>query len=97
MPALIVRLLVGLTAAAMLIAALVAVNGLLAPGESPVLGRTGHPPRALKEDAGGVEVRVVAYNIAKAFAYRQRLRFADPVGPEQAQARLEMEGRDRRG
>jgi endonuclease/exonuclease/phosphatase family metal-dependent hydrolase len=61
-------------------AALVALNGLvLAPRESPVLGLTASPPRALPSDEDGIELRVVSYNIAKAFAYRQRFRFKDPA------------------
>ena len=77
---LVLRALIALIAVAGIIGVLFAVNGLLlAPGELPVVGLTGHPPRPLAEDEDGVEVRVVAWNIAKAFAYRQRLRFAAPA------------------
>lgn len=70
-----------LGAAAVAVAcALFALNGLiLAHRESPVVQRTAHPFRALRHTAEGVEVRVVAFNIAKAFAYRQRLRFDSPA------------------
>ena len=72
--------LIALIALAGIGGALFVANGLLlAAGESPVLELTGNPPRPLVENEGGVEVRVVAWNIAKAFAYRQRFRFADPA------------------
>ncbi len=70
----------GLLFGAVLGLGLFALNGLvLAPGETPVLGVTGLPSRELRHLEGDDEVRIVAYNIAKAFAYRQRLRFADPA------------------
>jgi endonuclease/exonuclease/phosphatase family metal-dependent hydrolase len=66
------------TALAAVAMGLFVANGLLlAHRETPVLGHTAHPPRPLPQSAAGVEVRVVAYNVAKAFAYRQRLRFDD--------------------
>lgn len=75
----VLRLLILGTVLAAAFVGLFTLNGLvLAPRETPVLGRTDNPPRALRRDEGGIEVRVVAFNIAKAFAYRQRLRFKDP-------------------
>lgn len=69
-----------LIAAAGVIGTLFVTNGLLlAPGESPVLEHSAIPPRPPRETEAGVEVRVVSYNIAKAFAYRQRLRFEEPA------------------
>jgi endonuclease/exonuclease/phosphatase family metal-dependent hydrolase len=76
----VIRALTGLAAVAVLVAALFTINGvLLAPGESPVLERTGLAARPLRDNRDGVEVRVLSYNIAKAFAYRQRFRFDDPI------------------
>ncbi|MDX2167718.1 MAG: endonuclease/exonuclease/phosphatase family protein [Deltaproteobacteria bacterium] len=69
------------------IGALVALNGLvLAHRETPLLTVTAHPPRPLPRRDDGIELRVVSYNIAKAFAYRQRLRFK---GAEVIRARLD--------
>ena len=72
--------LIALIALAGIGGALFVVNGLLlAAGEAPVLELTENPPRPLSENEDGVEVRVVAWNVAKAFAYRQRLRFEEPA------------------
>jgi endonuclease/exonuclease/phosphatase family metal-dependent hydrolase len=75
-----VRVVLVAAAIFVVLAALITLNGLvLAHRESPVLEHTAHPPRVLTHNDDGIEVRVVSYNIAKAFAYRQRLRFRDPA------------------
>ncbi len=73
------RALILATAIAAVAVVLFVVNGLvLAHRESLLLEHTANPPRSLQHSKAGVEVRVVSYNIAKAFAYRQRFRFEDP-------------------
>lgn len=73
-----VRLFVfGSVVAAVFLAGLFLANGLiLAPGEMPVRSPIIAEPRRLPNSAKGVEVRILAYNIAEAFAYRQHLQFA---------------------
>lgn len=80
MRAFVLRSLIVAIAIASVLTALFVANGVvLAPRESPVLERLASLPRPLHERDDGVEVRILAYNIAKAFAYKQRFRFEDPA------------------
>jgi endonuclease/exonuclease/phosphatase family metal-dependent hydrolase len=58
--------------------ALFAVNGLLlARGETPFTRTTSHPAAAPAGETAPVEVKVVAYNIAKGFAHKGGISFED--------------------
>jgi len=59
--------------------ALLFINArFLGPGETPLCGRTSHPPAPLVSDENGVILKVMTYNIWMGGAYRGGWRFEKP-------------------
>ena len=62
-----------------LLCLLFVVNGtLLADGENPKTGLTGHPPKHLNTGSGETYLKVMSYNIAKAFVHKGGILFESP-------------------
>lgn len=72
---------VGITIVGMLaiLGGLFALNGLvLATQETPIVKSTGHPAKIISADTEGIELKILAYNIAKGFIHKGGLSFNTP-------------------
>ncbi|MCP4345789.1 MAG: hypothetical protein GY795_09710 [Desulfobacterales bacterium] len=68
-----------ITAIVFISVSLFAINGMvLSDRETPVSGITGHPASATDNGSAPVEIRLMAYNIAKGFIHKGGLKFEDP-------------------
>ena len=74
-----------------LLCLLFVVNGvLLADGEKPRTGLTGHPPKHLNTGSGETYLKVMSYNIAKAFVHKGGILFESPEAVKTRIERIDL-------
>ncbi len=74
-----------------LLCLLFVVNGvLLADGENPKTGLTSHPPKHLNTGSGETYLKVMSYNIAKAFVHKGGILFENPEAVKTRIERIDL-------